>query len=300
MNRDESTPRVTIGIPVYNGEQTVASTIECFLVQTFEDFELVIGDNASTDATLDIANRYAAADRRIRVLRSPVNRGVHKNYSAVVREARGEYLKWASCNDWCAPDFVERCVAVLDARADVVLTYPRTRLFDATLDDAEDYEDGLDLQFESPSERLLRLLSRIRLNNAMNGLIRVDALRRTRLIPDYRTADVVMLGHLALLGKFVEIPDRLFYRRMNRESAAYLRSEPEKAQFFHPGQGSEMLFQHWRSQAGWLAMVMHARIPVAEKARIMPRLLKNSYWGWRNLARDVREAGRYLTHTRSG
>ncbi len=300
MNRDASTPRVTIAIPVYNGERTVASTIECFLMQTFEDFELIIGDNASTDATLDITNRYAAADRRIRVLRNPVNRGVHKNYSAVAREARGEYLKWASCNDWCAPDFVERCVAVLDARADVVLTYPKTRLFDATLDDAEDYEDGLNLQFESPSERLLRLLSRIRLNNAMNGLIRVDALRQTRLIPDYRTADIVMLGHLALLGKFLEIPDRLFYRQMNRESAAYLRSEPEQAQFFHPGQGSEMLFQHWRSQTAWVAMVMHARIPVAEKVRIMPRLLKNSYWGWRNLARDVREAGRYLMHTRSG
>lgn len=300
MSPRETSPRVTIAMPVYNGERTVASAIECLLAQTFEDFELVIGDNASTDATVDIAKRYATVDRRIRLLRNPVNRGVHGNYSSVAREARGEYLKWASCNDWCAPTFVERCVAVLDARADVVLAYPKTRLFDATLDDAEDYEDGVDLQSASPSERLLQLLSRMHLNNAMNGLIRVDALRQTHLIPDYRTADIVMAGHLALLGKFVEVPERLFYRRMNRDSAAYLRSASEQTEFFHPGHGPEMLFQHWRSRAAWVTMVMRAPISVEEKARILPQLLKNCYWDWRDLARDIGEAGRYLMRPRNG
>lgn len=294
MSRNEPSPRVTIAMPVYNGERTVASAIECLLAQTFEDFELVIRDNASTDATVDIASQYAATDRRIRVLRSPVNRGVHSNYSAVAREARGEYLKWTSCNDWCAPTFVERCVAVLEGRLDVVLVYPKTRLFDATLEDAVDYEDGLDLQSDRPSERLLRLLSQVRLNNVMNGLIRVDALRQTRLMPDYRTADVVLVGNLALLGKFVEIPEHLFYRRVNRESAAYLRSESEQAEFFHPRHGREMSFEHWRSQAAWVMMAIRTPISAAEKARILPRLLKNWYWGWRDLARDVGKAGRHL------
>jgi glycosyltransferase involved in cell wall biosynthesis len=291
---DTRAARVSIGLPVYNGEDTVALAIECLLAQTFGDLELVVSDNASTDATLEVVSRYAAKDRRVRVLRNRTNLGVNGNYSVVAREARGTYFKWASSNDWCAPTFLERCVAVLDERPDVVLAYPRTRLFKGSLDVAEDYDDAMNLQSESPSARVLMLLSKLRLNNVMNGVIRVSALRETRLLAPYYSSDRILTGHLALLGKFAEIPEPLFYRRMDPKGATQMRSRVELQEFFYPGRDRRMLFQNWRTFSGWLRMVLAARIAPSEKLPIVLHLMRACYWGWRELTGDVREAGRYF------
>jgi glycosyltransferase involved in cell wall biosynthesis len=287
-------PKVTIGLPVYNGEATIAFAMESLLAQTFADLELVVSDNASTDATLEVVSRYSVMDRRIRLLRHRTNLGVNGNYSAVAREARGTYFKWASSNDWCAPTLLERCITVLDERPDVVLVYPRTRLYKGSLDVAEDYDDAMDLRSESPSARVLRLLSNLRLNNVMNGVIRVSALRQTRLLSPYYSSDRILTGHLALLGKFVEIPEPLFYRRMDPEGATQMRSRVELQEFFYPGRDWRRLFQNWRTLAGWFRMVLAARIAPSEKVPIVLHLMRSCYWGWRGLAGDVREAGSYF------
>jgi len=83
-------PRVSIGLPVYNGERRLAPTIQSILRQTYPDFEVVVSDNASTDATAAIIDGFARADPRIRVLRQPVNLGSNSNYRAVARAAIGE------------------------------------------------------------------------------------------------------------------------------------------------------------------------------------------------------------------
>ena len=98
---DEPTavPRVTIGLPVYNGENYLAEAIDSILGQTFTDFELIISDNASTDRTEEICRRYAAEDDRIRYFRHDRNRGASPNYNFTVEKARGEYFKWAAHDD---------------------------------------------------------------------------------------------------------------------------------------------------------------------------------------------------------
>jgi len=293
------TPRITIGMPTYNGQATIASAIESLLSQSFGDFELIVGDNASTDATVEVATSFAKLDARVRVIRRAVNLGANANYSLLVHEARGEHFKWASCNDWCAPTFLERCIEVLDARPDVVIAYPKTRLFMESLADAADYEDNLDLQQDDPSARFLQVCSAMRLSNAMNGVIRLSALRRTRLMPSYRAADMVMTGHLALLGKFVEIPEYLFYRRMTPETATRLRSDEGTTQHFHPNRGAEMLFQNWKIQAGWSTALLVAPISPAAKLRLLPWMLRAWYWDRRALANDLFEAGRWLTRPRT-
>jgi glycosyltransferase involved in cell wall biosynthesis len=298
-NRTGHVPKVSIGMPAYNGEATIAAAIESLLAQTFDDFELIVGDNASTDATAEVANRYAKADPRVRVVRRAANLGANANYSRLVREARGKYFKWASCNDWCAPSFLERCVEVLDARPEVVVAYPRTRLYAASRSDATDFEDDLDLQQDDPTARFWHVRSHMRLNNAMNGLIRMSALHRTRLIAAYDTADVVLIGRLALLGKFVEIPEYLFYRRMTPETVAGLRSTEDRMRHFYPGLGAAMLFQSWRNQFGWSGAVLSAPIPAATKLRLLPRLLRGWYWSRRALADDLLEAGQWVVHGRA-
>jgi glycosyltransferase involved in cell wall biosynthesis len=288
-----SIPKVTLGMPVYNGAQTVGAAIDSLIAQTFADWELVVGDNASTDATPQIVRDYAARDRRVRLLRHPANIGAPGNYSAVAREARGAYFKWASANDWCAPTLLERCVAALDEQPDAVLAYARTRLHEGSLDVAQDYDDGLDLRDERPSARFLKLLERMRLNNVMNGVIRTTALRKTRLLEPYFSSDCVMLGQLCLLGKFVEIPEYLFYRRMDPGSATVLRSRGEVEQFYYPNR-ERRLFQHWRINAAWLRTALAASIPFGEKLPILSQLVRRAYWERRDLMSDIGEAGQQL------
>ncbi len=108
-------PRISIGMPCYNSERWISPAIESLLGQTFEDFELIVSDNASSDGTWDIVQRYAASDDRIRPYRNPENLGASANFNRVFELARGPYFKWASSNDWCAPGLLDACHDALDA-----------------------------------------------------------------------------------------------------------------------------------------------------------------------------------------
>ena len=116
-------PRVSIGMPVHNGQRFIRSAIESLLSQTCGDFELVISDNASTDATEAICREYQARDARVRYSRSERNLGGPANFRRVFHLCSGELHKWATADDYWEPTFVERCVEILDARPDVVLAY---------------------------------------------------------------------------------------------------------------------------------------------------------------------------------
>ena len=81
----------SIGLPVFNGENFLAPAIESILGQTYDDFELIISDNASTDATSQICRDFARRDSRVRYIRNARNLGADPNYNAVFRAARGRY-----------------------------------------------------------------------------------------------------------------------------------------------------------------------------------------------------------------
>ena len=116
-------PRLSIGLPVYNGEDYLAESLEALLGQTYEDFELIISDNASTDGTTDICRRYARQDSRIRYFRQSRNLGCNPNHNFVIEQARGELFKLASDDDLYARDLLKRCVDVLDECPRYVLVH---------------------------------------------------------------------------------------------------------------------------------------------------------------------------------
>lgn len=211
-------PRVTIGIPVYNGGRFLAESIESVLAQTFGDFEIVISDNGSSDDTATIAWRYAAADPRVRYTRVDSNRGAAWNYNHLNELARGAYFKWQAHDDVIAPGYLERAVRVLDRQPDVVLAYGRTRLIDEQGEEIEDIDDRMHLPYASAHERLGRMLANACMCNPITGVMRTGALRRTRGIGRFRGSDYVLLAELAMLGLIHEIPERLFYRRIHSDS----------------------------------------------------------------------------------
>jgi len=121
-------PKVSIGLPVYNGERFLAETIESVLAQTFTDFELIISDNGSSDHTKEICLEYVLRDQRIRCVRSEVNRGASWNYRRVFELSQGKYFRWAPADDLFAPESLAECITTLDANPDAVLCYPKTLL----------------------------------------------------------------------------------------------------------------------------------------------------------------------------
>lgn len=148
-------PAVSVGLPVYNGERYLAAAIESILAQTYGDFELLLCDNASTDATPEICRRYAAADPRVRYVRHPENLGAAENYNVAFRLARGRYFRWAAHDDLLEPRLLERCTAELDAAPEsVVLCYPRTVLVDDEGRHLRVHEDLMDLREARPHQRL--------------------------------------------------------------------------------------------------------------------------------------------------
>jgi len=88
-------PRLSIGLPVYNGENHLPESIEALLGQSYGDFELIISDNASTDSTPDICHGYGRQDSRIRYIRQPRDIGRVPNHNFLIEQARGELFKWA-------------------------------------------------------------------------------------------------------------------------------------------------------------------------------------------------------------
>src|SRR5437867_8743488 len=137
------TPRVNIGMPVYNGERFLEEAIDSMLNQSFKDFELIISDNASTDRTQEICRAYLARDRRIRYFQNQTNLGATANFNRVFELSSGEYFKLANADDLSAPDLLAKCVAVLDAHPEVVLCYPKTTIIDENGDMIRQYEDNL-------------------------------------------------------------------------------------------------------------------------------------------------------------
>lgn len=208
-------PAVTIGLPVHNGGDQLAQQLDSLLSQTFEDFELVISDNASTDQTSELCNRYASRDARIRYHRYDVDRGAVRNFNNVAELARAPLFVWASHDDRFEPQFLQRTVPVLQQRPDVVLCYGITRrIYDDGTTEALDHPDYR-LDQDEPAERFRTIVTRLGLCNCFHGLIRRDVLLQTQMMrDDTRGADNLLLADLALRGKFVLIEEVLFERRI--------------------------------------------------------------------------------------
>jgi len=214
------TPLVTIGLPVYNGENYLSEALESLRSQDYPSIEIIISDNASTDATREIIESAAAADPRIRYDLLPDNIGATRNYNRLVRMASGEFFKWSAHDDVCEPTFVSRCVKELLADPSAVLCYPRTILIDGAGDIMDpEFHDDLFLNDPDPLDRLARYLPHQGEQHAIFGVIRTETLLRTRLIGHHWGGDMVALVDLMLQGPFIEVPDRLFLRRYHESTS---------------------------------------------------------------------------------
>ncbi len=213
------TPRLTIGLPVYNGADQLGGALEALLGQTYEDFELIISDNASTDSTGDICRFYENLDPRVRYFRQPVNLGSAANHNFVVEQANGELFKFASHDDLYARDYLRRCVDALDEHPEVVLAHSWTAMIDESgaVTSALTYP----LLSSSPSapERLRSMLFG-RGGDDFYGVIRAKTVGRALRQGSYHHSDHTLVSGISLYGAFYQVPDWLYFRREHPQLAA--------------------------------------------------------------------------------
>jgi glycosyltransferase involved in cell wall biosynthesis len=305
-------PLVSIGLPVYNGESFLAQALDSLLGQTLTDLELLISDNASTDRTADICREYAARDARIRYMRQEVNVGPRRNWNFVAEQARGRYFKWATANDFCDRRMLERCIEAMNADASVVLCHGRTCMVDERTGAKTLYPRDISAMHARPSERFKSVVRAHALNNALNGVARLDVLRRTPLIRPYLGGDVVLTAELALHGRIVLLPEVLFFRRIGPQTSSMQLKPTELQKFYYPpASGAKPGREQWRRHIDYLQTILRTPSDPAEKLRAVLAAARNAACDRlllldllpapaRQAARHLIEASPYTSKKRSG
>lgn len=269
-------PRLSIGLPVYNGERYLAESLDALLGQSYPDFELIISDNASTDQTAEICRRYAEQDTRIRYFRQPRNIGQSPNHDFVFQQARGELFKWASHDDLYARDLLLRCVEALDRHPDVVLSHAPTAMIDGAGNITLPITYGLETDSPRAPERFRSLLF-VDGGDDIYGVIRTDVLRRIPPQESYHHSDRTFVAEMSLHGPFHIVPEWLYFRRDHPGRALWaaptkrtyaVRMDPRRAnRLLHPT--ARLLAEYvW----GFVAAIRRAPLTPADRRRCYRQL----------------------------
>lgn len=222
-------PRVSIGMPVYNGERYLASAIDSILAQDFGDFELIISDNASTDSTQGICEAYAQRDRRITYSRLAENLGAARNYNRLVGMSSAELFKWAAHDDVIRPAFLRRCVEAFETLAPPpTVVHPKAEFIDE--DGRVIGPDGDRMRATSDRSwiRAFQTLQAMNMTAPVAGVFHKERLKQTRLIGSFQGADYVLLLEAGLVGKIIQLDgEPLFQRRIHPKSSRKANVAPE-------------------------------------------------------------------------
>lgn len=285
-------PTVSIGLPVFNGEKYLEATLDSILLQTYQDFELIISDNASTDQTQRICRAYAAKDRRIRYFRNEKNLGASKNFNRVFELSSGQYFKWAAYDDIIHPDYLLKCIKVVDTNPSVVLCHSKTGRIDEYGEVTGDYNFEVKPNWSKPHNRFGDLIKFDNYNwVALFGLMRSSLLRKTRLFGSYVSADRTLLAEIGLVGQIYSVPEFLFFRREHSETytnrdhkSNQVRLDWWKPTKFH----SKLTFTYWKMCREYFKSVQHIPLNRSERVLCYIKIIK---WliaeGWILMSSDL-------------
>jgi glycosyltransferase involved in cell wall biosynthesis len=263
----QQAPLVTFGIPVRNEAVSIVRCLDSILAQSFEDFEVIVSDNASTDPTPDVVLEYAERDPRIRLFAFEENQGVIENFNHVVRLARGEYFRWMGADDWIEPTYVAECVAALERTPTAIVA---TTYFDLERrhDEYEytEYQGEL-LESDDPVRRLERMLHLIHegpsVYEPIYSMMRRRVLLNTGLLRVHRKNDWLLAAQLSLAGSFVHVPQRLFHRWWPVDQERRSNLAPK----LHPIRYRELRVSVSHLYRGLLVVIDQAALSTADRRR---------------------------------
>ena len=284
---------MSIGVPVYNGEAYLEEALRSIAAQTWQDYEVVISDNASTDGTREICLAHAARDSRIHYHRNGANIGGDRNQNRCFELSTGAYFLGLAHDDRLEPTYLERAVAILDAEPGIVFCHSRTRIIDAS---------GATTGAQEPHDFSDSALAHVRFRDAICeaqsvivgfGMMRSSVLCQTPLFKPYPSSDAFLQADLALRGRLLEIPEVLFNRRLHSKTGHAIPLY-ERLAWSDPARSSSLYFPTWRRIAEYFLAIARAPLGPIERLRCCAVVLE--YCRKRRvlpqLFRDLRMAAR--------
>ena len=286
-------PKVSIGMPVLNGENYIEPAIRSILAQTYSDFELIISDNASQDRTEEICRHYLEKDGRIRYYRNDSNIGAARNFNRTVELARGEFFKWAAHDDTLAPEYLERCLEVLEQDESLILSFPKTVLVNHSGDAVSKYEVKMgNISSEKPQTRYRDLVLVCHWGIEIFGLFRKSVLDTTNLLASFPGSDRTFMAELSLMGRFYEIPEYLFYSRDHPERSTKTGTIHSRAEWWDTKNTGQTVFPQWRLAYELVRIVKNARLSPKEQTACYMSVAKwfTSNHNWLRMLMDLATA----------
>jgi len=317
-------PIVSVGLFVYNGGKYLAEAIESILMQDFEDFELIISDNNSSDQTSEICDKYRKIDKRIRYVRLKENIGGMLNGLNALGLARAPYFMFATHDDLHEKAFISKCIKVLQADNSVSLVYPQTKLLNSNSEFLGIAKDHVNADQNDPVERFRHLIWELGLCNMVLGLFRTHVLKTATSVGMSLFGDTLFLAEVTLSGKIIQIPEPLFIRRFTRDYN-YKSPDERNAQLISDIDSS--LFEqgislpHCRLTYAHLDLINNSHLGISQKEVLIQETIKCFkarygkqmkyeidravnliskgifYWSWRN---DKSEAASFKEITTLG
>jgi glycosyltransferase involved in cell wall biosynthesis len=258
-------PRLSIGLPVYNGAALLPAALDALLGQSWRDFELIISDNASSDDTEGVCRRYVEQDSRVRYIRQPHNIGMVANHNFLVGDARGEFFKWASHDDLYAKDFLRRCIEALDEHPEASLAHAWCVLMDAAGKPVELFKYPEATGSPRAPERFRSILFDGK-GDWTYAVFRTDVLRKTALHGTYHGGDRTLIAEFTLYGALHQVPEWMYFRRDHPNRHLSTR---EWSTGFDPGRASRLRHPAVRLYAeyvwGFASAVHRSPLPPVEK-----------------------------------
>ena len=203
-------PLVSIGLPVFNGEKDLARAINALLNQDYNNLEIIISDNGSTDRTPEICEEFLKKDSRIKYYHSSENRGSNWNFNKVFDLSSGKYFMWAAHDDLREPSFVRACVENLEQFPEAVLCHTHTEML------IENRKERLCVAHLDSFDGVTGLVERYRetLKHfpavAIYGVYRSAAMKKTHMMRQIIASDLAFIQELSIYGSFVQVPEILF------------------------------------------------------------------------------------------
>lgn len=213
MRMPEKKPLVSIGMPLYNEERYLRQMLDSLISQDYENFELIISDNASSDSTPQICQEYAAKDERVRYHRNETNIGASANFKKVFQLSQGDYFAWVAGHDLWHSTFLSRCLEIFLQDESVVLCHPQAMWIDTDGQPLGVIPSSVETRGLDRISRFHVVLWGLGYCSPVYGLICSKALKQANLGLEVVAPDAILLAELSLLGAFAHISEPLLYMR---------------------------------------------------------------------------------------
>lgn len=249
--------KVSIGVPVYNGERYLREALESLLAQTFSDLEIIVSDNCSTDSTKEICEEYESKDDRIRYYQQEKNIGLSANFNFVYGKAKGTYFKWAPHDDVLHPNFVGACVSLLEKDSSIVLCQSVLRYIDENGEEIGLYDCNLEGSDScDPGTRFGAAVCLPHPGYDVMGVFRRDALQGSLLIAGIHNNDKALVAEMALRGRSAHIDEPLLLVRDHPQRYTRSKVRPrERLLWNNPNALWQISLPTWRLYCEYVKMI---------------------------------------------